>query len=469
MKRRDFFRNSSLTAAGLALSPMLFSADDNTSLLLADLKDEAKNIIFLVSDGMSIGTLTMADLHLKTSTGKHTTWVENYKNGRFKRAMMDTASADSLVTDSAAGGSSWGGGVRVPNGSLNMGANGEKYTPILQKFKNEGKKVGCVTTVPITHATPASFCVNNESRSNQPEIAEQYLQLKFDVMMGGGDQYFSSTKRSDNKDVYGDFASAGYDVVKTKAQLNAVSNSNSPILGVFADDPLPYTIDQNSDAELQNSVPTLSEMTAVAINKMKNNPKGFVLQVEGGKVDWAAHANDAPGLIYDQVEFDKALKVALDFAIEDKNTLIIVTTDHGNANPGLFKGKKADENFARFQTMKKSNTWVMQNLHSYLTPNSLTEMIEYNQGFVISKDETKILLDHVSGLNEEELQNYNKMPYEKYAQIQKHYTNVGFGDMNHSADFVECAAFGPGSELLTPFIKNTYLHNMMLKSCGITK
>lgn len=71
--------------------------------------------------------------------------------------MMDTASADSLVTDSAAGGSAWGGGVRVPNGSLNMGANGDKYTPILQKFKNEGKKVGCVTTVPITHATPASF------------------------------------------------------------------------------------------------------------------------------------------------------------------------------------------------------------------------------------------------------------------------------------------------------------------------
>src|SRR5690554_7013143 len=94
--------------------------------------------------------------------------------------MMDTASASSLVTDSAAGGSAWGGGVRVPNGTLNVGANGEQYTPILQKFKKEGKKVGCVTTVPITHATPASFCVNNESRRNQPEIAEQYAELKFD-------------------------------------------------------------------------------------------------------------------------------------------------------------------------------------------------------------------------------------------------------------------------------------------------
>lgn len=171
--------------------------------------------------------------------------------------------------------------------------------------------------------------------------------------MGGGYQYFSADKREDKKDVFGNFVAAGYDVVKSKSQMNAVLNSDSPILGVFADDPLPYTIDQNSDAELQNTVPTLSEMTAVAISKMKNHKEGFVLQVEGGKVDWAAHANDAPGLIYDQIAFDEALKVALDFAIEDKNTLIIVTTDHGNANPGLFKGRKADENFARFQTMKK--------------------------------------------------------------------------------------------------------------------
>src|SRR5699024_2642985 len=149
----------------------------------------------------------------------------------------------------------------------------------------------------------------------------------------------------------------------------------------------PYTIDQKSDKELQNTVPTLAEMTSVAINKMKDNSQGFVLQVEGGKVDWAAHANDAPGLIYDQIAFDEALKVALDFAIEDKNTLIIVTTDHGNANPGLFSGKKADENFARFKTMKKSNTWVMQNLHSNLSSNNLTEMIEYAQGYAISQEE----------------------------------------------------------------------------------
>jgi alkaline phosphatase len=469
MKRRDFFRNSSLTAAGLAMSPMLFSADDNTDLALSDLQNEAKNIIFLVSDGMSIGTLTLADMYAQSAVGKHTTWVENYKNGRFKRSMMDTASADSLVTDSAAGGSAWGGGVRVPNGSLNVGANGELYTPILQKFKQQGKKVGCVTTVPITHATPASFCVNNESRRNQPEIAEQYHDLKFDVLMGGGDKYFSAEKRKDQQDVYSKFIASGYDVVKSKSELKNILASDKPLLGVFDDDSLPYTIDQMSDRDLEDKIPNIVEMTAVAIEKMKNHPQGFVLQVEGGKVDWAAHANDAPALISDQIAFDQALQVALDFAIEDKNTLVIVTTDHGNGNPGLFRGMKTDENFARFREMKQSNTWIMENLTPDLSSSRLTEMIEDAQGYAISNDEAKIILDHIKELSEEELKDDYKQPFEKYAQIQKKYTNVGFGDMHHSADFVECAAFGPGSELLPPFIKNTFLHNMMLKACGVEK
>jgi len=468
MKRRDFFRNSSLTAAGLAISPLLFSADENTTLALSELQSEAKNIIFMVSDGMSVGTLTLADMYAQGAIGKHTAWIENYKNGRFRRAMMDTASADSLVTDSAAGGSAWGGGVRVPNDSLNMGPNGEIYTPILQKFKKEGKKVGCVTTVSITHATPASFCVNNENRRNQPEIAEQYAELKFDVMMGGGDKYFSAEKRTDKKDVYSMFATSGYDVVKSKSELKNILASEKPLLGIFEDDSLPYTIDQMSGDHLQSTVPNIVEMTAVAIEKMKHHPEGFVLQVEGGKVDWAAHANDAPGLINDQIAFDQALQLALDFAIEDKNTLIIVTTDHGNANPGLFAGRKANENFARFRAMKQSNTWVMDQLTPNLSSAQLIELVENAQGYDLTTEEAKILLDHIKGLDEEQLKDYYKQPFEKYAQIQKKYTNVGFGDTHHSADFVECAAFGPGSELLPPFIKNTYLHDMMLKAVGVS-
>ena len=205
MNRRKFFRNGSLAALGTTLiSPLNLSAQNPTFDVFTKGK-KAKNIIFMVSDGMSSGTLNMADLLKSRKLGQGTHWMQLYKDNRVARALMDTASASSIVTDSAAGSSSWGGGVRVPNGALNMSANGEKYLPILQKFKRAGKKVGCVTTVPITHATPAGFCVNQPSRGEQSEIAEQYLELGFDVMMGGGHKYFSADRRKDKKDMYAAF------------------------------------------------------------------------------------------------------------------------------------------------------------------------------------------------------------------------------------------------------------------------
>jgi alkaline phosphatase len=216
---------------------------------------------------------------------------------------MDTASASSIVTDSAAGSSSWGGGVRVPNGSLNVSETGENFLPIWQKFKKAGKKAGCVTTVPITHATPAGFCVNTASRNSQPEIAELYLQLGFDVLMGGGNDYFAANKRKDQKDLYAAYAAKGYQVVQEKSSMHNCSNS-APILGVFDQDALPYDVDRNQNAQLQQKIPTLAEMAQKAIDTMKDHDKGFVLQIESGKVDWAAHANDIAGLIHEQIQFE---------------------------------------------------------------------------------------------------------------------------------------------------------------------
>lgn len=469
MKRRDFFKNGSLTAAGIAVSPLLFANDRNQQAALYDALEngEAKNIIFLISDGMSSGTLNMADLFMQRMNGKRSNWVQHIMDGTFKRSMMDTASASSLVTDSAAGGSAWGGGHRVPNGSLNVGVNGEEYKPILQKFQSIGKAVGCVTTVPITHATPASFCVNEKSRKNQEGIALQYLDLKFDVMMGGGHEYFSAIEREDKKDIYGAFEEAGFDVAKSKNELRELLDTEKPLLGVFNESALPFTVDQINEDKLQKTVPTLPEMTAVAIEKMKKNSNGFVLQVEGGKVDWAAHSNDTGGLIYDQVAFDDAVRVAMDFAREDGETLVIVTTDHGNANPGLFYGKDADRNFDRIKEFKHSNKWIMDGITKDTSPKMIIDLINFAQGYEISMEQAKYIKSLIDPLDEEELYDDYKKPFAELARIQKDYTSVGWADMHHSSDYVEVGAFGPGSELLPPYIENTFLHNMMLTAAGV--
>uniref|UniRef100_UPI00286DFD66 alkaline phosphatase n=1 Tax=Flavobacterium sp. TaxID=239 RepID=UPI00286DFD66 len=384
MDRRKFFRNGSLAAIGSTiLNPFLGTAHELDFDTLKKNK-KAKNIIFLVSDGMSSGTLNIADLYVNRKFGRSSNWIQLYKDNLVSRALMDTSSASSIVTDSAAGSSAWGSGFKVNNGSICVGVNGEEYLPIWQKFKKVGKMAGCVTTVPITHATPSGFCVNSKSRKGQPEIAEKYLDINFDVMLGGGFEYFDTSKRTDKRDLFADFQKKGYQIVKTKEEM-LTANNIKPILGIFGlEEALPFELDRQTDDSLKKSFPSLAEMTQKAIDKMKDNPKGFVLQVEGGKVDWAAHSNDVGGLLYDQVAFDDAIKVAIDFASKDKETLVIITTDHGNGNPGIIYGKNADKNFDSLHNYKYSNERILNSIHNDTSVSQIREIIEFGNGKAIS-------------------------------------------------------------------------------------
>ncbi len=466
MDRRKFFKYGSLATAGATLlSPIdIFGKEID----FVNKEGTAKNIIMLISDGMSTGTLNMADLYLSRKTGKGSHWMQLYKDNRVSRALMDTASASSIVTDSAAASSAFGGGFRVKNGSLNISPEGKENMPIWQKFKKSGKKAGCVTTVSITHATPAGFCVCNNSRNSQPEIAEEYLRLEFDVLLGGGDQFFNSEKRKDKKDIYQAYENKGYKVVKSRNQL-INSSGNKPLLGVFDHDALPYTIDRNSSKELQEQIPTLAEMAQKAIDCMKSHPKGFVLQIEGGKVDWAAHANDISALIHDQVAFDEAIKVAIDFAEKDKNTLVIITTDHGNANPGVIYGKNANNGFDSIQKYTHTNEYLLNQIHQNYSTGQIKELVQQVNGFILTDEEAVHIKSHYGGLDKEEegLYNYKKLPFKDYSEIQKKHNSVGWISMDHSADYVELAMFGPGSENLKPFIKNTDIHYLMLENAAV--
>ncbi|ODS81722.1 MAG: alkaline phosphatase [Cytophagaceae bacterium SCN 52-12] len=460
MKRRDFFRNSSLAFIGTSLLPggsALYTQKPSKG-------KKAKNIIFIVSDGMSTGTLNMADLLLQRKEGRRSTWLKLYEENQAVRALVDTSSASGLVTDSAAGSSAWGGGVKVPNGSLNVNADGSFNKPILQKFKQAGKSVGCVTTVPVTHATPAGFSVNSASRGSQDEIAQQYLGLKFDVLLGGGREFFSSGQRKDKADVFGAFSKAGYNVVHDRDALLGAGTSSKPLLGAFVENGLPFALDASADREILAKIPSLAEMATAAITRLSKNPKGFALQIEGGKVDWAAHSNDIGGLLYDQIALDEALKAAIDFAKKDGETLVIFTTDHGNANPGLF-GK--DSNFDRIQTFKNTNDWILRGITHHFKPAQVIERIEAAQGYAIKKEEAELLLTFYTEPKEEGLYNPYKLPFRQLGEIQGDYTSVGWAGTGHSADFVELGAFGPGSELIRPHIKNSDLHNIMLTAAEV--
>lgn len=468
VSRKEFLKTSTLSS--MAMGSMLLGCSAAKETALKD-RGEAKNVIFMVSDGMSSGTLSMGDLLKYRQFGSRSNWMELYNSDRkFHRGLMDMTSLNSPVTDSAAAGSSWGCGKRINNGAINTGPNGENYKPVNQIFKDAGKKTGLVTTTRLTHATPASFSINIDDRGKEDQIAEQYLQREYDLMLGGGARHFEAESRSDGKDLLREFSNKNYSVVRTKGEL-AETSADDPLLGVFFDSHLPYTIDHKTIKEYQQDIPTLAEMTEKALENLENE-NGFILQVEGGRVDHGAHANDATGMLYDQIAFDDAIKVALDYIDGRDDTLLIITTDHGNANPALNGAgsgyRESAEKFNRLQNFKHSNTWILSDLNESSSISQIRERIKYGTELEITKEEATSIQSALNG-NLDTLYDIQNTPSAVLGSILANYTSINFTSGNHTSDYVELAALGPGIQQLDSFTRNTELFDLMVDAAGVNK
>jgi alkaline phosphatase len=159
--------------------------------------------------------------------------------------------------------------------------------------------------------------------------------------------------------------------------------------------------------------------------------------------------------------------VAIAFAEKRDDTLIIITTDHGNSNPGLISSKNVNKKFDLIQHFTHTNEWILKSVRKNDSPSHLIELIRMAQGYSVTKDEAAEVLSHYADLSNDGLYNDYKLPYKPLAQIQQNYTSVYWSGMSHSADYVELAMFGQGSELLKPFVFNTDLHNLMLQAAGV--
>ena len=210
-------------------------------------------------------------------------------------------------------------------------------------------------------------------------------------------------------------------------------------------------------------------MTSKAISQMKDHKNGFVMQVEAGKVDWAAHGNDISALLYDQLAFDDAVKTAMDFAQKDGNTLVVITSDHGNANPGLIYGKNVNNNFDRIQLFSQTNEWILQGINVTDSISTIKNRIaQANAGISITEDQAKEIQSYYAKAKMEDgVYNPRHLPFKLLSQIQQEHTSVGWISMDHSADYTELAMFGPGSEQMKSFMKNTDMHTFLLKAAEV--
>ncbi len=464
LTRREVLRLGFAGATGLALTKLLPAQTAGNRN-----EGRVKNIIFMVSDGMSAGVPSLADEFSKIVRGKGAFWYQLLHDPEVTLGFFDMASLNSLVTDSASASSAWGSGSRIFNGAINVLPDGTRLTPIAPIVKQAGKKVGLVTTTRITHATPAGFAAVNPQRDDEDDIATQYLNV-VDVLMGGGVRHFAPDRRKDQRDLIEEYRKAGY-AIWTKRESVLSNERPDKVLGVFYSSHLPFTLDHIHSDELKRDVPTLAEMTRKALELLADAPNGFLIQVEGGRVDHAAHANDAAAILWDQLAFDDAVAVAHEFASRRGDTLVVITSDHGNSNPGLYglggEYEHSNKAFARIAESKCSFELLPTHLRG-ADADKVRAVIREQIGIEINGEEANAIAGALA----------NRMPpvwnrgqanlQGLLGSILANYNGIGWNSTHHTADYTWITAIGPGREEFHGLVRNTDAFYKMLKLFGLS-
>jgi alkaline phosphatase len=354
----------------------------------------AKNVMLFITDGASWGTWDMAsyweygakglqpydsfDVKLGMTTYPlNTSTTPTFNNTAMvsydpAKAWDTSPTGDSNYfagyqyikqnyADSAAAGTALATGVKTYNNAIDYDNFAQPLGYITQDAKRLGKATGVLSSVPFTHATPAVFGAQNISRNNYGAISEQMIHnTDVDLIMGGGHPLYDNNGNLRPTPNYGYMSAAAWStlndassprtLIQTKAEFEALANGSLTLSGPAIGLPQVYaTLQYNrsqavvgtdaanpSGTAFINSVPTLEVMTRGALNYLSQDPDGFFMMVEGGAVDWAAHANDTGRIIEEQMGFNKAVKAAVDWVNANSSwdeTLMIVLTDHGNGMP----------------------------------------------------------------------------------------------------------------------------------------
>lgn len=459
LSRRNLIKSGLIGVASAAIGAAPALADHRKRV------KSAKNIIFCVADGMAMQTVSICDEYQRYVFGRRSYWAELLNQEFVTNGLQVTASLNSVVTDSSAASSAWGCGRHIWNGMVNEFPDGTKLRTLSSLAKEKAMRVGLVTTTTITHATPAGFAVNCSQRDLEALIAEEYLTSSVDVLMGGGDKFFSPAERKDKKDVYGDFRAKGYRVIKNRKELMAGGLGNR-VLGVFSDGHLPYTVDRDNSPALQESVPTLAEMAKTAISLLDGTAGGFLLQIEGGRVDHGGHSNDLAGMIYDQIAFEQAVKVAVDYALNDKNTLVIITSDHACGGPSLNgAGNEYIDSTAGLRSiekMKASYSVISKEILAKPTTAGIKEVMMNRLGIELTNDECDAIVGGATNNSPFKVSQFYRSMTSTLAAILGNHSKVTWTSGNHTSDHVLVTAIGPGSEAVAGITENVALFDIML-------
>jgi alkaline phosphatase len=292
-----------------------------------------RNIILLIGDGMGIGQIT---------AGMYSN--DNYLHlERFPViGLIKTTSADDLITDSAAGATAFSTGKKTYNGAIGVDADTVPQPTILEIAESQGMLTGLVATSEIIHATPASFIAHQYNRLMYEEIAEDFLATEVDLLIGGGMKYF--LKRRDKRNLLLEMRENNYFVRNEQFPLRKLEVPPSKKLAYFTANQKPERKEKGRDY-----LPDAADFATKFLSERSGN-RGFFLMIEGSQIDWGGHANDQEYIVSEMLDFDETVGRVLDFAEQDRHTLVIVTADHETGGFAINRGSEMGELKTGFTT-----------------------------------------------------------------------------------------------------------------------
>ena len=402
-----------------------------------------------------------------------------------------TYDSNSFAPDSASTATSLSTGHKTYSGTINMDETGTTaYETIAEKVHDQlGMKVGIISSVNINHATPAAFYAHQASRSNYYEIGLELVESGFEYFAGGA-LLKPTGAEEDQTDLYQLAEEAGYQVVKTQAEAETVTEG--PVLIVDEhladDDAMAYELDRTDDMW------ALADYVEKGIEVL-DNEKGFFMMCEGGKIDWACHANDAASAIHDTQALADAVQVAVDFAAEHPDeTLIVVTGDHETGgmtigfagtdydtyldlleNQKISYAKFDSDYVAAYKENKTSFEEVLQDIEELF---GLKVQGEEGDKLVLTEYELEQLrAAYEKSINGTAASEYEQEEYVLYGtyeplsvtltHIINNKSGISFTSYSHTGLPVAVLAQGVNSEVFDGYYDNTQIYQKMADMLGV--
>ncbi|MDP2603072.1 MAG: alkaline phosphatase [Deltaproteobacteria bacterium] len=320
--------------------------------------------------------------------------------------LMTTHAADTLSTDSAAAATAMASGCKANVGALGICADGTVPKTVMELAKQQGRRIGFVTTATVYDASPAAFVSHVRNRRDYAAIVDGYLRFEPEVLFGGGrDQFLAhdepGSRRKDGRNIIQAFRDKGYGYAATKEHLAQLKGRKA--LGLFTLEDMSFEIDRDDKVE-----PSLSDMTRAAIRVLEEDAsRGFILFIENENIDTAGHFNDVAAMIRDYREFDRAVGLAYDFYRRyPGEALIIVTADHETGGLGFVQALKdlsstgaknrlaaTAEDLKKLQSIRISLRKAAAILGTHPTEASVDRlMAEHFKGFVLAPEYKQAIL-----------------------------------------------------------------------------